>query len=418
MEMIFTCRKMNCFSVRRSSSETRRLLCKNEQREGQMTAIEEEERGWSKVKDGRLKSTTARTSVLRALMNDFLNEHSGGGTRLHMAASLADEATCRRLVEEGADVGARCSDFSATVLHYAALNGSHGEGLITYFVSLGIDACVTDEDGLEPIHYALRVGNLGIANMLLRLRRGAPGSSGDSLLHFCVRHKLIRPAKVVLERHRWLLETPEEMGRTPLHLAAAVADVRICEWLLKEGASVTAMCGVYGGTALHHMAMNDSEGAENLVDLFLSRGADIEARTSARETPLQVALLQGNLRTAKRLIQLGADCTVRNKNGYNLLQVCLEKNLINSARFVLDYNREQLFEMCGPGGETALHVAARYCDLPTCEWLVRNGADPNAISNDGFGIPPLEMAKLNDMWFDELLAFFDKFSNVVRETKV
>ncbi|CAB3384234.1 Hypothetical predicted protein [Cloeon dipterum] len=393
---------MNCFSVRRSSSETRRLVGKNEQREGKMTAIEEEERGWSKVKDDRLKSTTARTSVLRALMDDFLNEHSGGGTRLHAAASLADEATCRRLVEEGADICARCSDFSATVLHYAALNGSHGEGLITYFVSEGIDACVTDEDGLEPIHYALRVGNLGIANMLLRLRRGGPGSSGDSLLHFCVRHKLLRPAKVVLERHRWLLESTEEMGRTPLHLAAAVADVRICEWLLKEGASVTAMCGFYGGTALHHMAMNGSEGAENLVDLFLSYGADIEARTLARETPLQ----------------LGADCTVRNKNGYNLLQVCLEKNVINSARFVLDYNREQLFETCGPGGETALHVAARYCDLPTCEWLVRNGADPTVMSDDGYGIPPVQMAKFNNKWSNELVPFFEQFSDVVRETEV
>ncbi|XP_065334671.1 putative ankyrin repeat protein RF_0381 [Cloeon dipterum] len=409
---------MNCFSVRRSSSETKRLIGKNEQREGKLTAIEEEERGWSKVKEDRLKSTTARASVLRALMDDFLNEHSGGGTRLHAAASLADEATCRRLVDEGANVGARCSDFGATVLHYAALNESHGEGLITYFVSVGIGACVTDEDGLEPIHYALRVGNLGIANMLLRLRRGGPGSSCDSLLHFCVRHRLLRAAKMVLERNRWILETKEEMGRTPLHLAAAVADVRICEWLLKEGASVTAMCGVYGGTALHHMAMNSSEGAEKLVDLLLSHGADIEARTLARETPLQVALLQGNLRTAKRLIQLGADCTVRNKNGYNLLQVCLEKNVITSAQFVLENNREQLFEMCGSGGETALHVAARCCDLPTCDWLVRNGADPTAISDDGYGIPPLQMAKLNDKWSIELVDFFEKISNVVQETEV
>lgn len=75
-----------------------------------------------------------------------------------------------------------------------------------------------------------------------------------------------------------------------------------------------------GWTPLHHAAATVVGSAE-IIDLLLSAGAPIEARTQDRETPLMVAVTMGNLPVVKRLLGVGAETGVRNIYGISVYQL-------------------------------------------------------------------------------------------------
>lgn len=74
----------------------------------------------------------------------------------------------------------------------------------------------------------------------------------------------------------------------------------------------------FGWSALHLAAFSGVPGA---VQLLLDRGADVHARARSkfRNTPLQAALLAGQLATARLLLDHGADPLVRQARGFTPL---------------------------------------------------------------------------------------------------
>jgi ankyrin repeat protein len=74
----------------------------------------------------------------------------------------------------------------------------------------------------------------------------------------------------------------------------------------------------FGWSALHLAAFSGVPGA---VQLLLDRGADLHARARSKfkNTPLQAALLAGQLATARLLLERGADPLVRQAKGFTPL---------------------------------------------------------------------------------------------------
>jgi ankyrin repeat protein len=74
----------------------------------------------------------------------------------------------------------------------------------------------------------------------------------------------------------------------------------------------------FGWSALHLAAFSGVPGA---VQLLLDHGADLQARSrnKFKNTPLQVALLPGQLATTKLLLERGADPRVRQAHGFTPL---------------------------------------------------------------------------------------------------
>jgi uncharacterized protein len=97
--------------------------------------------------------------------------------------------------------------------------------------------------------------------------------------------------------------------------ACAVGDVaQMTRELARDGKLATAW-NDFGWSALHLAAFS---GVPEAVRLLLDRGADIHARakTRFRNTPLQTALLPGQLATTKLLLERGADPLVRQARGF------------------------------------------------------------------------------------------------------
>jgi ankyrin repeat protein len=99
------------------------------------------------------------------------------------------------------------------------------------------------------------------------------------------------------------IDTEEFNEIPPLNMAAMHQQVDIMKWLIEEGADVNAVSG-NGFTTLHEACgfVDDPEAAE----LLIKNGANIEALNYDGETALQEAVVNGNVRIVKLLLEKGA----------------------------------------------------------------------------------------------------------------
>ena len=82
--------------------------------------------------------------------------------------------------------------------------------------------------------------------------------------------------------------------------------------LLEEGMDVEARDPGSGASPLHYAVM---KGRMQIVDLLLSRGADVNSRTRNGTTPLHTAALYARKEVAERLLEKQADINAVSNSG-------------------------------------------------------------------------------------------------------
>lgn len=130
-----------------------------------------------------------------------------------------------------------------------------------------------------------------------------------------------RPEEAVNLR-KWIARHPDRINRqfgafcnTPLHSAARFGREDLAELLIAAGANVEAQ------NELHERPLHASAtyGRPTVVRLLLARGADVNARGPGGKTPLHAAVLgvgqqldvEARLEVAKLLLAAGADVNAR-----------------------------------------------------------------------------------------------------------
>lgn len=111
---------------------------------------------------------TGHTSTARLLLKhgtDIQGRTAQGCTALHLAAQRGHLATVKMLLEEGADIRS-VNRALRTACHLAA-EGGHGQVVNELLERWPEVVTVQDEDGLAPLHLALRSGHTDITRLLL-----------------------------------------------------------------------------------------------------------------------------------------------------------------------------------------------------------------------------------------------------------
>ena len=191
-----------------------------------------------------------------------------------------------------------------------------------------------------------------------------------------------------LEQADWqsILSTTNKHGSSVLHFAAGSGQADIVDYLLKSGFPADA-CAKNGRCALHWAARN---GHNRICEsLVVKYSVPVDVKAAGEVTPLQLAVWQGHLSTAKLLTNLGADPLMENGYGCSVahwLALCpcyaeAAKQQDELGRKTCAQNMEELFSWLRNLGvnfveknhhnQTPLHKAAYAGNIPVIKLLVR-----------------------------------------------
>ncbi|MHC4661242.1 MAG: ankyrin repeat domain-containing protein [Planctomycetota bacterium] len=199
----------------------------------------------------------------RQLLDKKDNE---GCTPLYHAAISGCNSVVRMLVEKGADMKKMCC--GEMPLHAAARKGHYG--LVSFFISKGMDPDLKDATDWTPLHWAAALDRSEIAECLI---------DGGALVDETV-----------------------YAGATALNIAAQEGNTEVAKVLVAMGAEIN-MQDAYGWTPLHSAAFF---GKPDMAEFLVSKGADVNLLTFNKQTPLDFAANEGNDEIVSFLIKNGS----------------------------------------------------------------------------------------------------------------
>ena len=206
-----------------------------------------------------------------------------GAMPLAHAARAGQRALLELFLASGAPIDAR--DLAGTTSLWAAAD-SERQASVALLLAKGADPNLPGRSGVSPLAAASFKGNDRIVEQLLA--RGAAPNAVDATGKAAITYAA---ARGFLEIVRRLLE--------------AGVDARF-----RYGNDLTALMWAAG-----HEDGVGAQAAQGVVDLLLSRGAELDAMDDRGRTPLMMAAELGHAELVAMLIGRGADLSVRDRRG-------------------------------------------------------------------------------------------------------
>ena len=111
------------------------------------------------------------------------------------------------------------------------------------------------------------------------------------------------------------IDRRDDEGRTPLMMAAVNGKLQAVKYLLKQGADPSIQDN-NGWNTFHHASQG---GNPEVIELMPHHVPSIDSITKLGVTPLMVAAYNGKLQAVKYLLKQGADPSLQDNKGWNVL---------------------------------------------------------------------------------------------------
>uniref|UniRef100_A0A1I8I0Q1 ANK_REP_REGION domain-containing protein n=1 Tax=Macrostomum lignano TaxID=282301 RepID=A0A1I8I0Q1_9PLAT len=187
--------------------------------------------------------------ALQRRINERIRQDPGW-TVLMAATWNDDEATCRLLLDRGADPNVAQQDLGVTALHIAVQQDSRRVAKIL-LDQTSIDINAKSSDSRTPLIRAAWLNRRAIAILLLDRRASVNNQEADgfSALHFCAQENLQELAELLIKRNANLeLETSSRKNRNTAFTLAAV----------KGHADMLKLLANYGASIYHRSSQGDA----------------------------------------------------------------------------------------------------------------------------------------------------------------
>lgn len=191
--------------------------------------------------------------------------------------------------------------------------------------------------------------------------------------------------KWLIEKDRAQVKIRDINNNTPLHSACQNARQNIVELLISNGADVNARNN-YGRSPLH-LAWREKGGAR-ISQILIESGADINLEDHYGETPLSVAVAVGNKEMLGVLLEHHVKIPVRGDKGREILHRAASHGLKEIVDVMMDRGSD--ISTKNNDGGTLLHSAASGGLAELAESLIEHGLDVHEL--DRYGLSPLHRA--------------------------
>ena len=249
-------------------------------------------------------------------------------TPLHLMATIADCASMRFLVENGADFLAK-NRLGETVLH-SLVSSNEFDGFqesLAFLIEMGMDINGTDFSGKTSIHHALLSKDTNEAALKELLKAGikvnVKDANGRNEVYVAVEAVDASYCPADLDRRAAVIKLLAEVGVevsegdmygiTPLHLATMKSDLEILVTLLDAGADIMKRSNS-GATALHWSCRTYNM-AHVMIHSYFNEGQDINVVDDYGSTALHWAVWFRQLPVAQSLLQVGCDYSIHDNSG-------------------------------------------------------------------------------------------------------
>ena len=324
--------------------------------------------------------------VDRGAHGDMEAKDNVWATALLTAARSGHAGAVRRLLELGADAGARTA-IDRTVLMAAAEAGSvsvvdelkrHG--------ALG-DLEAEDWDGSTALLVGASCGQVGVVRRLLEVGASADARSGDesNAMMLAAEHRHLGVIDALVEAGaQGDLEAHENHWRTVLIVAAEAGHPDIVRRLLALGANPTAS-DCLDSTALMVAAY---QGHVGVIDALAECGGlgDVDAEDEDQETAAWTAAAEGHTDVLRRLLELGADPRPHSMLKMSLLAIAASGGHVDVIDLLVERGVHGDLEAKAWDGSTAIWNAASNGHPDAVLRLLALGADPRARNDGGLSV--------------------------------
>ncbi len=314
--------------------------------------------------DGRLELV----NLLLAKSADFNLKDSEGSTALDSAVEDGRIEIAKLLFAKGARSAKEItneSELTRATVNAALLRAAYSNGLseIQQLISSGADLNTRNKRGRTPLMLAIEnsYGRYEVPKLLIE--KGADvnlfDNDGNTALMIACDHNGHEAVKLLLDNKAAVYFMNKDK-RTALHIAAAGVRKRIVEALLATRAEVTVSSagadvrgvdvnGPDGSGRTPLMLAADNEGfvPDDVMELLLNKGAQIDLQDPQGDTALIMAARAGSMSGVEYLVSKGAAVNLKNKAGQTALTLARkihENKKLYNAKLVEDRVVETLLK--------------------------------------------------------------------------
>jgi len=291
------------------------------------------------------------------------------------AVKSGDLAKAKTIVEKDASQVRAADKLGNTPLHHAAIAGA--VPMVEWFLSKGADAEAANTEAMTPLFEAIRNGKDEAARVLIE-----KGAKTDGALHRAAMNNRTAVMELLIARGADI-EAQDPRGYTPLTMVTRISGpFKALELLVKKGANINLPDSL-GNTPLDN-AIIYANADNRAIDLLLARSPETTRTPRYLTWVLSAAAGRGHVPLFEYYLGRGGEALMADESNRRTVMrsaivggfVELVKKL--QARGIpLDLSANQ-------NGATPVHsLASNPRALDMIEFVVRNGADVNARTNNG-----------------------------------
>ncbi|WP_373072204.1 ankyrin repeat domain-containing protein [Sulfurimonas sp.] len=190
-----------------------------------------------------------------------------------------------------------------------------------------------------------------------------------------------------------LIDIQTKYGWTLLHYAVCFEDIEKTIYLLDTGAGVN---GVDNGGYSPLLIASKDRYCNEIVDILIKNGADINIQGSDSKSILYFAIEQNNIDLLNKLIKNNININERYKDNKTPLFVAVNFGYVNIVKILIANGA--ILDLQDNLGWTPLYLAIEYDNIAIANLLIKNGA--NLHIETRMGNNPMDIAKTKGYIFN------------------